>query len=94
MTSKFLPSGYASNQNTEDRRISVRSVCLMPICQLLEEERHRRTEQMKMTALRAAIDEARREYTEGRGKPFDQAAVDSITAAGRRILAGQPDLEY
>lgn len=58
----------------------------MSIYRLLEEERHRRTEQMKMTALRAAIDEARREYAEGRGKPFDQAAVDNIAAAGRRTL--------
>ena len=66
----------------------------MSIYRLLEEERHRRTEQMKMTALRAAIDEARREYAEGRGKPFDQAAVDNIAAAGRRILAEQPDPEY
>ena len=66
----------------------------MSTSRLLEEEHHRRTNQWKMTALRAAIDEARREYTEGRGKPFDQAAVDSITAAGRRILAGRLDLEY
>ena len=67
---------------------------LMSIYRLLEEVRRQRTEQMKMTALRAAIDEARREYAEGRGKPFDQAAVDSITAAGRRILAERPDPEY
>lgn len=50
-------------------------------------EDFQRTEQMKMETLRAAIDEARKEFAEGRGKPLDQAAVDNIAAAGRRILA-------
>jgi len=36
-----------------------------------------------MTSLRAAIEEARAEYDKGRGIPFDQAAVDKITATGR-----------
>jgi len=44
-------------------------------------------QQLKMTSLRAAIDEARAEYADGRGVPFDQAAVKKITAAGRRQLA-------
>ncbi len=44
-------------------------------------------QQLKMTSLRAAIDEARAEYADGRGIPFDQAAVEKITAAGRRQLA-------
>ena len=58
-----------------------------PLVVVQSYEDFQRTEQMKMTTLRAAIDEARNEFAEGRGKPFDQAAVDNITAAGRRILA-------
>jgi prevent-host-death family protein len=44
-------------------------------------------QQLKMTSLRAAIDEARTEYAEGREMPFDQAAVKRITAAGRQKLS-------
>jgi len=44
-------------------------------------------QQAKMTSLRAAIDEARAEYAEGRGMPFDQSAVDRITNIGRRLLS-------
>jgi prevent-host-death family protein len=44
-------------------------------------------EETKMENLRAAIDEARNQYADGQGKPFDRAAVDAISAAGRRILA-------
>ena len=44
-------------------------------------------QQHKMTLLRAAIDEARAEYDKGREIPFDQAAVDKITATGRRLLS-------
>ena len=44
-------------------------------------------QKLKMTSLRAAIDEARTEYAEGRGVPFDQAAVEKITAAGRQKLS-------
>ncbi len=43
-------------------------------------------QQLKMISLRAAIDEARTEYAEGRAVPFDQAAVKKITAAGRQKL--------
>ena len=50
-------------------------------------EDFQRTEQMKMETLRAAIDEARKEFAEGRGQPFDQAAIDDIAATGRQILA-------
>jgi prevent-host-death family protein len=42
-------------------------------------------EETKMENLRAAIDEARNQYADGQGK--DRAAVDAISAAGRRILA-------
>ena len=44
-------------------------------------------QRLKMTSLRAAIDEARTEYAEDRGIPFDQAAVEKITATGRRKLS-------
>ncbi len=44
-------------------------------------------QRLKMTSLRSAIDEARTEYAEGKGLPFDQAAVKEISNAGRRILA-------
>jgi len=44
-------------------------------------------QQLRMTSLRAAIDEARAEYDKGREIPFDQAAVDKITATGRRLLS-------
>ncbi len=43
-------------------------------------------QQFKMTSLRAAISEARAEYAEGRGTPFDQVAVEKITTIGRRLL--------
>ncbi len=45
------------------------------------------TQKLKMTSLRAAIDVARTEYADGRGVPFDQAAVEKITAAGRQKLS-------
>lgn len=44
-------------------------------------------QQLKMTSLRAAINEARADYAEGRGMPFDQAAVERITTVGRRLLS-------
>ena len=43
-------------------------------------------QKLRMTSLRVAIDEARANYAEGRGIPFDQAAVKKITAAGRQQL--------
>jgi prevent-host-death family protein len=45
------------------------------------------TQQLKMTSLRTAIDEACTEYAEGREMPFDQAAVEKITTAGRQKLS-------
>ncbi len=47
-------------------------------------------EQLKLTALRDGIDLARSEYEQGRGMPFDRAAVEEITAEGRRRLS-EPD---
>lgn len=44
-------------------------------------------EQTKMESLRAAIGEARNQFEQGEGKPFDEAAVDKIRSEGRRILA-------
>jgi len=44
-------------------------------------------QQHRMASLRAAIEEARAEYDKDGGIPFDQAAVDKITAIGRRILS-------
>jgi len=44
-------------------------------------------QQLKLTSIRQAIDEARAEYAEGRGLPFDQAAVEEIAAAGRQRLS-------
>ena len=44
-------------------------------------------QQLKMASLRTAINEAREEYAEGRGMPFDQAAVERITTVGRRLLS-------
>ena len=44
-------------------------------------------QQLKMTSLRDAINEARADYAEGRGMPFDQAAVERITTVGRRLLS-------
>ncbi len=45
------------------------------------------TQQLKLTAIRHAIDEARAEYAQGQGMPFDQAAVEQIADAGRQRLA-------
>ncbi len=45
------------------------------------------SERMKLDSLRAAINEAREQYAESLGKPFDQSAVDAIKSEGRRILA-------
>lgn len=44
-------------------------------------------QQLKLTSIRYAIDEARAEYAEGRGMPFDQVAVEEIADAGRQRLA-------
>ena len=44
-------------------------------------------QQLKMASLRSAIDEARTEFAEGRGMPFDQAAVKKINTAGRQQLS-------
>jgi len=43
-------------------------------------------QQLKMASLRTAISEARTEFAEGRGMPFDQAAVKKIVTAGRQQL--------
>ena len=45
------------------------------------------SERMKLDSLRAAVSEAREQYAEGLGIPFDQSAVDAIKSEGRRILA-------
>ena len=52
-------------------------------------EDFRIAELSKMESLRAAIDEARGQFADGRGKPFDQDAVDAISCAGRRFLTEQ-----
>ncbi len=44
-------------------------------------------QQLKLTSIRHAIDEARAEYAQGRGMPFDQVAVEEIADAGRQRLA-------
>lgn len=44
-------------------------------------------QQLKLTSIRHAIDDARAEYAAGRGMPFDQAAVEEIADAGRQRLA-------
>lgn len=44
-------------------------------------------QQLKLTSIRHAIDEARAEYAQGRGMPFDQVAVEQIADAGRQRLA-------
>jgi len=49
-------------------------------------EDYQMSQQLKMASLRSAIDEARTEYAESRGMPFDQDAVEKIQAAGRRHL--------
>ena len=46
-------------------------------------------QQLQMSSLRAAIEEARTEYAEGRGIPFDQAAVKKIAATGRRLMSAR-----
>lgn len=44
-------------------------------------------ERVKLDSLRAALNEAREQYAQGLGKPFDQSAVDAIKSEGRQILA-------
>ncbi len=44
-------------------------------------------EQRKLTAIRNGIDVARSEYEQGRGMPFDSAAVEEIAAEGRRQMS-------
>ncbi|MGB7450931.1 MAG: type II toxin-antitoxin system prevent-host-death family antitoxin [Lysobacterales bacterium] len=46
-------------------------------------------QQLQMSSLRSAIEEARKEYAEGRGIPFDQAAVKKISATGRRLMSAR-----
>ena len=43
-------------------------------------------QQFKLASIRSAISEARNEYAQGRGMPFDRAAVEEITAIGRQRL--------
>lgn len=45
------------------------------------------SERVKLDSLRAALNEARKQYAQGLGKPFDQSAVDAIKSEGRQILA-------
>ncbi len=45
------------------------------------------SERIKLASLRAALNEAREQYAQGLGKPFDQSAVDAIKSEGRQILA-------
>ena len=45
------------------------------------------SERMKLDSLRTAIAEAREQYAQGLGEPFDQSAVNSIKSEGRQILA-------
>lgn len=45
------------------------------------------SERIKLSSLQSAIDEARSQYAQDFGKPFDQTAVDKIKSEGRRILA-------
>jgi len=45
------------------------------------------SERMKLDSLRTAITEAREQYSQGLGEPFDQTAVDTIKSEGRQILA-------
>ena len=45
------------------------------------------SERAKLDSLRAALNEARKQYAQGLGKPFDQSAVDAIKSEGRQILA-------
>ena len=47
------------------------------------------SERMKLDSLRTAITEAREQYAQGLGEPFDQTAVDSIKSEGRQLLAGR-----
>ncbi len=47
------------------------------------------SERIKLSSLRSAIDEARSQYEQDLGKPFDQTAVDKIKSEGRRILAAR-----
>ena len=44
-------------------------------------------QQFKMASIRDAINEARKEYAEGRGMPFDRAAIEDIVATGRQRLS-------
>jgi len=44
-------------------------------------------QQLKLASIRHAIDEARAEYAQGRGLPFDRTAVEEIGDAGRQRLS-------
>ncbi len=50
-------------------------------------EDYQMAQQLKLTSLRNAIDEAHAEYAAGRGVPFDRDAVEEIAAAGRQRLS-------
>jgi len=50
-------------------------------------EDYQMAQQLKLTSLRNAIDEAHAEYAEGRGVPFDRDAVEEIVDAGRQRLS-------
>ena len=45
------------------------------------------SERMKLSSLQSAVADAREQYAQGLGKPFDQSAVDTINSKGRRVLA-------
>lgn len=44
------------------------------------------SERMKLDSLRTAIHEAREQYAQDLGRPFDESAVDAIKSEGRRRL--------
>ena len=49
------------------------------------------SERVKLDSLRAALNEAREQYAQGLGKPFDQSAVDAIKSEGSQIWAERND---
>lgn len=50
-------------------------------------EDFQRSERMKLDSLRTAIHEAREQYAQGLGEPFDQSAVDEIKSEARQKMA-------
>ena len=60
-----------------------------PFAVMQSYEDFQEVQRLKLASLRHAVDDARKEYEAGQGKPFDRTAAEAITAEGRKRLSGR-----